>query len=142
MIRTAFALLLLAQPALAWEFKTGPICVLEDDGENAFVKLTYDPSGPLYSIAITPNQAWEASPLFGIQFDGPAALTITTDRHVLSDSNATVTVTDRGFGNVLNGLEFNETATAMLGRQLITMSLDGAAPEVQKFRQCAEGVGV
>lgn len=43
-------------------------------------------------------------------------------------------MTDRGFGNVLDGLEFNETATALLGDQAVVLSLEGAAPAVQSFR--------
>ncbi|MEM9999736.1 MAG: hypothetical protein AAF940_02545 [Pseudomonadota bacterium] len=129
-------------PAFAWEAKFGPICELIYEGEPAGVRLTYDPSIPEYSIAITPNQPWPEGPIFAMRFDGPRGNMISTNRHQLSDGGATVTVIDRGFGNVLNGLEFNDTATALLGDRSVTVPLDGAAPEVQAFRACASGMSV
>ncbi|MBO6707236.1 MAG: hypothetical protein JJ912_14180, partial [Roseitalea sp.] len=75
-----------------------------------------------------------------MRFDGPIGLTITTDRHIASDEGRSLTVTDSGFGNVLNGLEFNHTATALLGDRAVPVSLDGAAPAVQDFRACAAGL--
>lgn len=129
-------------PALAWEARIGPICELIYDGEPAAVRLTYDPSIPEYSIAITPNQPWPEGPIFAMRFDGPRGNMISTNRHQLSNSGTTVTVIDRGFGNVLNGLEFNDTATALLGDRSVTVPLEGAAPEVQAFRACASGLSV
>jgi hypothetical protein len=38
---------------------------------------------------------------------GPRGNMISTSRHALSDDGRTLSVSDRGFGNVLNGLEFN-----------------------------------
>ena len=78
-------------------------------------------------------------PIFAIRFDGPRGLTISTDRHVILDDGATLTVTDRGFGNVLNGLEFNDTATALLGDRAVAFALDGAGPAVRAFRACTAG---
>jgi hypothetical protein len=77
-----------------------------------------------------------------MRFDGPRGNTITTDQHVISGGGATVTVTDRGFGNVLNGLEYNRIATALLGDRAVAVSLDGAAPAVREFRACAKGPNV
>lgn len=142
MLRTLLFLLLTTSPAMAWEFKPGRVCELTYDGEAASVRLTYDPAAPEYSIAVTPAQPWTNGPVFAMRFDGPRGNMIRTNRHVLSDGGATVTVVDRGFGNVLNGLEFNTTATALLGDRAVSVPLDGAAPEVQAFRACAEGVGV
>ena len=47
-------------------------------------------------------------------------------------------MTDRGFGNVLNGLEFNDTAIAIAGETRVPFSLAGAAPEIQAFRACTD----
>lgn len=137
----AFAFLLLTMsPALAWEARLGALCELEHDGENASVKVTFDPGIPEYSIAITPKRPWPLGPVFSMRFDGPRGNTIATDRHVISNGGATLTVTDRGFGNVLDGLEFNHTATALLGGQSVAVPLDGAAPAVREFRACAAGL--
>lgn len=128
--------------AMAWEARAGRICELTHDGQAAFVRLTYDPAIPQYSIAVTPREPWANGAIFAMQFDGARPNRITTDRHVLTDDGSSVEVTDRGFGNVLNGLEFNQTATALLGDRAVSVSLAGAAPAVQAFRACASGVGV
>lgn len=133
---TAF---ILAIPAEAWETRSDAICVLEHSEESADVRLTYDPGSKVYSIAITPAQPWRSYPVFAIRFEGPRSLTISTGRHTMTEDGGTLAVTDSGFGNVLNGLEFNHTATALLGDQAVEVSLDGAAPAVQDFRTCASG---
>ena len=136
-------LLLAASPTFAWEATIGPICTLTHNTPTASVELTYDPAAPLYTITITRKDApWPDAPIFEMIFDGPNALSITTDRHVLSDNNKALTVEDQGFGNVLDGLHFNETATASSGRAQIEVPLDGAAPAVQAFRDCPPSVGV
>jgi hypothetical protein len=56
MSRALAVLLLMTAPALAWEARPGPICELVHDGENASVRLTYDPAIPEYTIAITPGR--------------------------------------------------------------------------------------
>ena len=80
--------------------------------------MTYDPSQPEpYAISLTrPDDPWPATDSFGLRFDGPAALTIGTSRHQLSADGRTLTVSDTGFGNVLDGLALNGTATALAGR--------------------------
>jgi hypothetical protein len=50
-----------------------------------------------------------------------------------------VTVKDSGFGNVLDGLEFNNTATAILGNEAVTFGLENAGPAVRAFRACTAG---
>ena len=139
MLRALAVLLLTATPALAWEAKTGPICELTHEDEVANVRVTYDPAVAEYAIAITPDRPWSPGPVFAIRFDGPRGLTISTGRHVISGEGATLTVTDRGFGNVLNGIEFNDTATALLGDRAIAFALDGAGPAVRAFRACTAG---
>ena len=139
MLRALAILLLTASPALAWEARSGRVCELTHEGEAASVRVTYDPAMPEYTIAITPDRPWSPGPIFAIRFDGPPGLTISTDRHVILGGGATLTVTDRGFGNVLNGLEFSDTATALLGDRAIAFALDGAGPAVRAFRACTTG---
>jgi hypothetical protein len=69
-----------------------------------------------------------------MEFFGPRPLAIGTDRH--SADGATLTVRDSGFGNVLDGLEFNTNAVATSGARRVQIALDAAAPAVQAFRAC------
>lgn len=142
MFRALAILFLTAAPALAWEARPGPVCELVHDGKTAAVRVTYDPAIPEYAIAITPDRPWRKGPIFAMRFDGPRSNLITTGRHVISGGGATLTVTDKGFGNVLNGLEFNHTATALLGEQAVSVSLDGAGPAVRDFRACASALNI
>ena len=129
---------LIASPATAWEFAPTGICTLSDASEQAETLITYDARLPEYAIAITlANGTWPEEPVFAIRFL-PSGLTITTNRHVLSEGGRTLTVTDRGFGNVLDGLEFNALAVAILGDLQVTIPLEGAAPEVELFRACPD----
>ncbi len=142
MLRALAVLLLTATPALAWEARSGRVCELTHEGEAARVRVTYDPAIPEYAIAITPDRPWSPGSIFAIRFDGPRGMTISTNRHVILGGGATLTVTDRGFGNVLNGLEFNYTATALLGDRAVAFALDGAGPAVRAFRACSTGVSL
>jgi hypothetical protein len=135
--------LLAAAPAPAWEARVGTICELVHAEEDGDVRVTYDPRGPEYAITIRRSTgAWPTGPVFVIRFDGGRPITIQTDRHALSEGGAALTVTDRGFGNVLDGLQYNETATAYLGDVALPFALTGpepAAPAVEEFRRCTEG---
>lgn len=134
--------LMLPLPASAWEATLGPVCTLEHETDSARILLTYDPAQPLYSIAITRKSGhWSQTGVFQMQFLGPAPLSIGTDRHVISNAGRTLTVTDRGFGNVLNGLQFNTTARAGTGRETEPFGLAGAAEPVQAFRECPPFTG-
>ena len=113
-----------------------PICTLSHSEDSAEVTVTYDPATALYAIAVTTATGWPDAPAFSIRFDGARPLTISTTRH--SISGQTLTVTDRGFGNVLGGLEFNSSATAFTQAAEVTVSLDGAASPVQQFRACTK----
>ncbi len=104
--------------------------------------VTYDLTAREYSIAITQTTPWAQGSIFTLRFDGPATATITTDQHVISDNGATLTVTDSGFGNVLNGLAFNETAAAIVGGQSVEFTLSGAASEVRVFQACARSLSI
>ncbi|MEO1679421.1 MAG: hypothetical protein AAFU80_14815 [Pseudomonadota bacterium] len=139
----ALALLLATTlPAAAWEVVPADICTVEHVGESAQVTLTYDHRSREYAIEIERlNGAWPAAPAFSIRFDGAGALVISTPRHTLSPDGRTITARDTGFGNVLNGLEFNDTATAFTGQAAETLDLRGdkpAAPAIAAFRACTE----
>lgn len=136
-MRWALLLVMIASPASAWQAVLGPICTLTTQTDAARVELTYDPTGPLYSITIENLGApWAGSSTFAMRFDGARPNTIATNRHQLGQNGAALTVIDRGFGNVLDGLEFNDTATAFTETQSVAIPLAGAAPEVRKFRTC------
>lgn len=138
-MRIFLALILSTSPALAWEFTPVPVCTLSQEAGEVSVRVTYDPATRDYAIALTRPAPWDDAPSFAMGFAGPRGLTISTDRQVLSDGGRTLTVTDRGFGNVLNGIEFNETALAVTGETGARIPLAGAAPHVQAFRACAAG---
>lgn len=136
-MRLALILTFLATPAAAWEFRPTPVCTLFHATPEASVAVTHDPRDPEpYAIVVTTPTAWPIAPIFSMRFDGPRGNTISTPRHRLSGDGRMLTVTDRGFGNVLDGLEFNDTATAIAGDTAVTLPLDGAAPAVRAFRAC------
>lgn len=143
-MRLIFVLCLAATPLSAWEFTAVPVCTLWHETAEARLTVTWDPARrEAYAIDIARrNEVWSQGPVFAMRFDGPAGLTITTNRHFLSEGGATVTVTDHGFGNVLNGLEFNDSATALLDGVAVPFPLDGAAGPVQDFRACTEAPAV
>lgn len=136
-MRLALALTLLATPVQAWEFRATPVCRLSHAAPHVAVTVTFDPRLPEpYAIAITRPEPWPESPTFAIRYEGARPLTIGTDRHVLSRGALTLTVTDTGFGNVLDGLEFGALATAQAGEIAVPFDLSGAAPAVRAFRAC------
>ena len=133
-MRTLIALLLTALPASAWEFTPNPICTLDHTDADVTVKLTFDHSTGLYAIAVTHPNGWPNAPVYSIRFDGPRPLTISTNRH--QTQGTTITATDTGFSNVLNGLQYNTTATSFTATAAASFSLDGAAAPVEAFRSC------
>lgn len=134
-MRYLIPLLLFAFPASAWEFTASPICTVSHVTPEAVITVTYDPrEAEPYALSVTQIVPWPDLPIFGMQFEGPRPLTITTDRHMID--GPTLTVRDRGFGNVLNGLEFNQTAVALLGDLALPFPLDDAAPAISAFRTC------
>ncbi len=136
----AALLLLWSQPGVAWDFTPGPVCVLTHATTEAEVALTYDPAGPEYTITVgRPGRPLPLAPVFAMRFDGPRGLTISTTRHENPDGDPTrLRVTDTGFGNVLDGLQFNRTATALVGDETLVFPLDGAAGPVADFRACTQ----
>ncbi len=130
-------ILAMAMPAHAWQAGTeGVLCTLTHAQDDVDVRLTFDPAVPLYTITLTSPEPWPIAPDFVIVFDGPQPNIIATDRHVLSPDRRSLTVSDRGFGNVLDGLQFNQTATGISGAAARAVSLADAAPEVAAFRAC------
>jgi hypothetical protein len=136
-MRTVMAFLLLTAPTQAWEFFPSPVCTIAEDTPDLSIRVTYDPTQPQpYAISLTRLDPWPATGTFGLSFDGPAAMTIGTGRHQLSPDGRTLTVTDTGFDNVLDGLAFNGTATAVAGDIRLPFDLAGARPAVEAFRAC------
>jgi hypothetical protein len=136
-MRALIALLLIATPTQAWDFTATPVCTILNDAPTLQVRVTYDPSQPEpYAISLTRPDPWPVTETFGLRFDGPAAMTIGTNRHLLSDDGRTLTVSDLGFGNVLDGLAYNGTATALAGDTAIPFDLTGARPAVEAFKAC------
>ena len=80
--------------------------MLSYDEESAQVVLIHDPSRAMpYVIEVTRTDAgWTPAEIFSIRFEGPGQLTISKDRHELTENGTVLSVADTGFGNVLNGL--------------------------------------
>lgn len=137
----AFALMSLCAlpvPALAWQAGTdGALCTLTHLESGREVFLTYDPAAPLYSITVTRPDPWPEEAIFAIRFAGGDTATISTDRHRLTSDGRSLTVVDRGFGNVLMGLSNNATMATLLRGAEEVFSLEGAAPQVEIFRNCS-----
>ena len=79
---------------------------------------------------------WPGDPIFGMTFANNRPISIQTDRHSISPDGRSITVKDRGFGNVLNGLEFNTRAYAILGDTTLGFDLTGIGPAITAFRDC------
>lgn len=141
-MRFFLATALLASPGAAWEFTPGLPCLLTHETAAVQIELTYDPTQPIYTLSLTRKQPWPDAPVFSMRFDGPNPISIATDRQTFNADRRTLTVTDSGFGNVLNGLQFNEASTATLGDIAIKIPLSGAARPVAAFRQCRPSAGV
>ncbi len=135
----------LGTPASAWEaYRDGPVCLLGHTTKAGSILVGHDPRKPLpYAIQLQrAKEPWAGGPVFAIRFDGPGRSMISTQRHQVLDDGAEVVVTDSGFENVLRGLEQNFVGLATLGKQSMVLPLDGAAPEVARFRTCSAGAGV
>lgn len=130
---------LLATSAQAWDFSPTPICTILNDTPTLSIRVTYDPGeAQPYAITLTRPDPWPVTDSFGLRFEGPMAITISTSRHQRSPDGRTLTVSDTGFGNVLDGLAMNSIAAAMAGEMLVPFDLTGARPAVEAFRACGE----
>lgn len=136
-MRSLLTLILFTVPAHAWEFTPTPICTLSHTEQTADIAVTYDHATRLYAIAVTSRDGWPNATAFSIRFDGAQPNTISTTRH--STEANTLTVTDVGFGNVLDGLEFNATATAFTQTVAVTVSLAGAGTRSAEIPRLRDG---
>ena len=136
-MRLALILALTPLPAFAWEFSPDPICTLSNEAPDSAVAVTYDHGTGLYEIGVTlTSGTWQPSATFGMRFANELPITIGTDRHRLSQGNTRVSVSDRGFGNVLNGLEGNSAALAFTQVQQVAIDTAGIQTPMQAFRAC------
>ncbi|SPH22726.1 hypothetical protein ASD8599_03472 [Ascidiaceihabitans donghaensis] len=133
-------LAILPCPALAWDFTPGLPCLLSHTEGNRQIELTYDPTQPLYSVTVSQDTPFPDSPFFAMTFNGPRPNTIASTRHTVSNDGRSVTVTDTGFGNVLDGLQYNLSTTIIVAEEKFDIQLRGAAGPVQAFRDCAADV--
>ncbi|PTX54788.1 hypothetical protein C8N43_3609 [Litoreibacter ponti] len=141
-MRVLILTVLLPLQAQAWTFTPGPICRLSHATDMAEIELTFDPSAPLYSVTVTTPAPLPQAPFFSMRFIGPSGQTISTNRHAYGADGTSVTVTDTGFGNVLDGLQFNQSAEAIVGDTIIAFPLEGAAQQTAAFRACEAAAGV
>jgi len=154
-IRAAALCLALTSPAAAWEFTPGQPCLLTHEfhssvaNEDISVVLSYDPIAPLYSLSITRSGQFLPAAYFSMTFLlGERPIRIQTTHHSFSADRKTLTVEDSGFGNVLDGMQFNATVMAGLANDLtagagryLEIPLVGAADPVAAFRSCAPAAG-
>ncbi|MCY4333955.1 MAG: hypothetical protein OXC60_04695 [Litoreibacter sp.] len=140
-MRLAILLLLLPLQAHAWTFTPGLICRLSHDTNQARIELTYDPSKPLYSVTVSTPKPLPHENIFSMRFIGPAGRMISTPRHTFNADGTAVTAEDSGFGNVLDGLQHNQIAEAILGSTVIRFDLTDAAEPTAQFRACEVAAG-
>ncbi|WP_179379681.1 excinuclease ABC subunit B [Jannaschia marina] len=128
-------LLCLPQAVAAWTFAPEPICTVADTQDAVTIEVTFDPATALYAIAFTRAAGWPDTTTLALHFDrGMGDLTITTDRHVVEGPR--LSVTDRGFGNVLRGLEFFGRATLLMDGLTLGFDTTQAGEPVRAFRDC------
>jgi len=133
----AFALAIcLPASATAWSFEPQPICTLMQTQPGGTVEVTFDPAGGLYALYLTRPGGWPLVDIFAIRFDGLRSLTITTDRHQIDGDR--LSVTDSGFGNVLDGLQASTNVTALIGDQSFAIDVTGIDAAMDAFRRCPE----
>ena len=138
-MRSALALILFcsAGSAPAWEFSPQPVCTLTGSSNAGAVTITYDAAIPEYTIILTLTDGqWAEAPVFAMAFGGGRPLVIQTDRHSITPDGRSLMVKDSGFGNVLNGLEFNSTAIGAAGDVALAVPLSGIGPAIRAFRDC------
>jgi hypothetical protein len=128
---SGLAILVAATASEAWEFTSQPICTLSDSGGETQIEITYD--GQIYTLRLDHPDGWPQGQIFSMRFS-PVGPFISTDRHRIIGT--VLEVTDTGFGNVLDGLQFNGNATALLGDVAREIRLDDASEPVADFRAC------
>lgn len=139
-------LTLLPLPALAWEHVEGETCNIEASFETADVTVTYFPRDRAYAIFLR-NKIGpypDDRSVLSIAFIGARPNTIRTRDFFFPDGDpSVVSVIDRGFGNVLDGLAYNDTAHLFLDdERILSIPLDGATEPVAAFRTCTAKVDI
>lgn len=134
------ALFLAAPPLHAWEFTPGAPCRVDHSLPGLDIALTHDPAVPEWTITLTREAPWPEVGFFRMAFAN--GIVITTDRQTLSDGGRTLSVADRGFGNVIAGLSSLPAAEARVGETAVRFSTEGAAAPLQKLTDCAPALGV
>ncbi len=120
---------------MAWEFTPDPICTVTDASSDTHLEMKYD--GVIYRLTLTHPDGWPTEDVFTMRF-APQGPVISTNRHQISGNS--LSVEDAGFGNVLNGLQFNIGAAAILGETVRVIDLSDAAPTIAAFRTCKPAV--
>lgn len=124
-------------PAAAWEFSPDPICTLSHQTDDVAFVITHDVANRTYTLEMTLlNSMWDPSPTFGITYSGSLPINIGTTQHRITNDSKTLSVSDSGFGNVLDGLEFNHTATATTQTQSLSLRTRGIEKPLKAFRAC------
>ena len=142
-ILSLFALGLAPLPVIAWDFTSNPICSVTHQDETIRVDLTYNHATEIYAISLTkPDAPWAKSDEFSMRFEGHRPKFISTNRHEFSADGRTITAADTGFGNVLDGLQYNTLAAAIAENERIFVSLIGAYPHVEAFRKCVAALRI
>lgn len=142
-MRTLIAFLLLGSPALAWDFSPDPICRISEKQDLVEINLTFDHASGVYAIAFTKLEApWDQGQQFSIRFEGPRPKLIRTDRHVFSVDGYTLTARDTGFGNVLDGLQYNTLAALETGDERIFIQIHKSFPAMEAFRKCVKAIRI
>jgi len=135
-MRLALILTIFATTDNAWTFTPAPVCTLQHATDTATLTITNDPDrAQPYRLDITRDAPFAPAPVFALDFGGFA---ISTNRHALSPDARTLSVSDRGFGNVLSGLEAGTGAGARLGDMVEAFPTEEAAPAVRAFRDCPQ----
>lgn len=130
-------LALLPLRAAAWEFSPDPLCTLTHQAETAEIVITKDVTVPEYTLTVMLRSgAWPDAPVFFMDYPNGVGPDISTNRHTLSADRATLIVRDRGFENVLIGLEENGILYASSGGLRVTADVAMAFGAVQEFRAC------
>lgn len=135
-MRCFLLLTLLPLPATAWEFSPTPLCTLSHAIADAAVVITYDQSVPLYTLRLTRTDGTWAEGAFTIEFIDGSPPQIGTVQQTISSDGKTLTVSDRGFGNVLDGLGTGRSARMTVAGTGPTFSLDDVDPALTAFRAC------
>ena len=136
----SFLTFLVLAPSLAsasWRFDETTACVITGETPETVVVVIHDYQAGRYTIAVSQTgRTWVPGPDLSIAFQGGRELVIGTDQHFLSDEGDVLMVSDRGFGNVLDGMQFNQRMTIKTGDHSVEVNLNGAAPAVAEFRDC------